>query len=82
MDIKDIDIEDLRQAVKQAGITMTSKKYLPSRRFIGHAVLNGVEYTFEFEVPPRADEEDVESAMVEAFFESGLVDIWCEEVEK
>lgn len=65
-------------------IEMHSKpnRFLPPRQFIGHAVLNGVEDTFQFEVSPRADEEDVESAMLEAFFESGLVDIWCEEVKE
>lgn len=82
MDIEKIDIEDLRQTVKRIGITMTNKKMLPPRKFIGHAVLNSVEETFEFEVPARADEEEVYAEMVDSFWESGLVDVWCEEVEK
>lgn len=82
MDFNDIDIDDLRQAVKQAGITMTGKNVLPSRQFIGHAVLNGIEDTFEFEVSARAESEEIFSEMVDAFWESGIVDVWCEEVKK
>ncbi|MGN0599295.1 MAG: hypothetical protein ACI4JK_05310 [Oscillospiraceae bacterium] len=54
----------------------------PTKHYIGHAVMTGVEETFEFDAPTHFDKDEIESEMVDAFWESGLVDVWYEECEE
>lgn len=48
-------------------------------KYIGYAKISaGDEEEFYFEAPDNATEEQITSLMVEAMWESGIVDVWCE----
>lgn len=57
-------------------------KITPTKTFIGIAEMNGIKDTFEFECPETADEDEIFSEMVNSFWESGIVNLWCEEKKK
>ena len=48
-----------------------------TKKMICHADIGGVEKTFEFNVLPKADEDDIFCAMVTAFLDS--IKMWYEE---
>lgn len=50
-----------------------------TRKMIGHAVADDIDITFEFKVYPKADEDDIFSAMVETFIEK--FEMYFEEFE-
>lgn len=48
-----------------------------TKKMIGHVDIGSFEKTFEFNVLPKADEDDIFGAMVTAFLDS--VKMWYEE---
>lgn len=46
-----------------------NEKPIPTRKMIGHASIGDVIVSFDFEVLANADDDDILSSMIEAFFE-------------
>lgn len=47
--------------------------------YIGYAKISaGDEEEFYFEAPDDATEDQISNLMVDAMWESGVVDVWCE----
>lgn len=53
------------------------------KSYVGYArISSGDPEEFYFEVEDGADEEQISNEMVDAMWESGVVDVWYEEIKE
>lgn len=57
------DLKEAKQMIKVNG------KPMPIKKMIGHVTIDDIIISFDFNVPANADEDDIISAMTEAFLE-------------
>ena len=57
------DLKEVKQMIKLNG------KPMPTKKMIGHVNIDDIIISFDFNVPVNADEDDIISAMTEAFLE-------------
>ena len=57
------DLKEAKQMIKLNG------KPMPTKKMIGHITIDDIIISYDFNVPVNADEDDIISAMTEAFFE-------------
>lgn len=57
------DLKEVKQMIKLNG------KPMPTKKMIGHVNIDDIIISFDFNVPANADEDDIISAMTEAFLE-------------